>query len=177
MAWFFERKPRIGDAHYALYAAIVAQSRQPVLYADWGVPDTLTGRFDMVSLHMALVLRRLQAEGPACRDFSQGLFDLFFKDMDRSLREMGVGDVSIPKRIEKMGNLFYGLVDGLGRALTDTGNTRALEDFVLRDVLSEDGAAHAPELAAYVRRTSDTLANSSAIDLMDGVVVWNEEAA
>ena len=159
MALFFTKKPRIGDAHYALYAAIVAQSRQPVLYADWGVPDTLTGRFDMVSLHMALVLRRLQAEGEACRDFSQGLFDLFFKDMDRSLREMGVGDVSVPKRIEKMGTLFYGLVDGLGRALEDTANARALEEFVLRDVLSDEDAVHAPDLAAYVRRMNDRLAD------------------
>ena len=176
MALFFTKKPRIGDAHYALYAAIVAQSRQPVLYADWGVPDTLTGRFDMVSLHMALVLRRLQAEGSACRDFSQSLFDLFFKDMDRSLREMGVGDVSIPKRIEKMGNLFYGLVEGLGRALEDTGNEKALEEFVLRDVLSDDAAAHAPDLAAYVRRMSDRLANNSTAELMKGDIAWSEAA-
>ncbi len=176
MALFFTKKPRIGDAHYALYAAIVAQSRQPVLYADWGVPDTLTGRFDMVSLHMALVLRRLQAEGAACRDFSQGLFDLFFKDMDRSLREMGVGDVSVPKRIEKMGNLFYGLVDGLGRALEDTGNAKALEEFVLRDVLSDDAAAHAPDLAAYVRRVNDRLADNSTAELMQGNIAWSEAA-
>jgi cytochrome b pre-mRNA-processing protein 3 len=176
LAWFFARKPRIGDAHYALYAAIVAQSRQAFLYADWGVPDTLTGRFDMVSLHLALVLRRLQAEGVRCRDFSQGLFDLFFKDMDRTLREMGVGDISVPKRIEKMGSLFYGLVEGLGQALDATGDATALEAFVVRDVLSDEAITHAPELAAYVRRLADRLATLPAETLMAGELHWTEAA-
>ncbi len=176
MAWLLTKKPRIGDDHYGLYAAIVAQSRQKFLYADRGVPDTVTGRFDMISLHMALVLRRLQSEGAVCRDFSQGLFDLFFKDMDRSLREMGVTDIAVPKRIEKMGELFYGLVAGLGRAFDDPDGKQALDAFILRDVLAEDTAAHAPELASYVRRLADRLAALSTDTLMAGQLDWTAAA-
>src|ERR1700761_506939 len=101
------RKTAATDHVFDVYSAIVAQSRQPRFYAEWGVPDTVTGRFDMISLHLALVLRRLGTERDA-KVFSQALFDLFFKDMDRSLREMGAGDLAVPKKIRKMGEIFYG---------------------------------------------------------------------
>src|SRR6185436_17545073 len=100
-----DREPVLG-----VYRAIVAQSRQPVFYAQWGVPDTVTGRFDMLSLHIGLEFRRLGGGGKPASDFAQALFDLFFKDMDRQLREMGAGDLSVPKKIHNMGNLFYGLM-------------------------------------------------------------------
>lgn len=175
MIWFLAQKPKIGDAHYALYEGIVAQSRQKLFYADWGVPDTVTGRFDMISVHMALVLRRLQHEGDACSTFAQALFDLFFKDMDRSLREMGVGDVSVPKRIEKMGGLFFGLVEGLGEALSSSENA-PLEAFVLRNFLSDAHADAAPFFAAYLRRQADWLAGTVPQKLMSGQIDWDETA-
>ena len=173
MTWFLSRKPRIGDAHYALYEAIVAQSRQTLFYADWGVPDTVTGRFDMISLHMALVLRRLRMAGSECAEFAQGLFDLFFKDMDRSLREMGVGDISVPKRIEKMGSMFYGLVDGLSTAL-ETNEDKQVEAFVLRNVIPDSHAETAPQFAAYVRRQAAELDTAATKDLMAGRLSWSE---
>lgn len=175
MASIFSRKKRIGDTHYALYGAIVAQSRQPLFYADWGVPDTITGRFDMVSLHMALVLMRLQKEGAASRDFAQGLFDLFFLDMDRSLREMGVGDVSVPKRIAKMGSLFYGLVEGLSDAIAD-GTDEALRALVIRDVLSGEDTTHAGDFAAYIHRMIGSLAAIPAETLTAGRLDWTKAA-
>ena len=104
------RKKSAPEAVFAVYAAIVAQSRQARFYADWGVPDTVTGRFDMICLHLALVLRHLRGPDKAVGEFSQQLFDLFFKDMDRSLRELGAGDLSVPKKIQKMGNIFFGLL-------------------------------------------------------------------
>lgn len=167
MAWPFTRKNKPSDAHYALYNAIVAQSRQPVFFADWGVPDTLTGRFDMISLHVALVLRRLQADGTEHAEFSQGLFDLFFADMDRSLREMGVGDISVPKRIEKMGSMFYGLVEVLAETLPQADN-EALEAALARNILPDDANDHAPQLAAYVRSQADALAAAPASELRAG---------
>src|SRR6476620_11735781 len=93
------RKTPDRNAVYAVYGAIVSQSRQPIFYEKWGVPDTVTGRFDMISVHMALLFRRLRQEKKAGTEFSQAVFDLFFKDMDRSLREMGVGDLGVPKKI------------------------------------------------------------------------------
>ena len=175
MTWFLSRKPRIGSAHYALYEAIVAQSRQTHFYADWGVPDTVTGRFDMISLHMALVLRRLKREGPGTIVFSQTLFDLFFKDMDRSLREMGVGDISVPKRIEKMGGLFYGLVDGLGDAL-NSDDDGALEAFVLRNFLPAEQADRAGAFAAYLTRQIAWLDGQTGDGIMKGTLSWDRTA-
>src|SRR6185312_8042690 len=102
------RKNRATKPVYAVYNAIVAQSRHPRFYADWQVPDTVTGRFDMICLHMALLFRRLRTASGTQKEFSQSVFDLFFKDMDRSLREMGAGDIGVPKKIQKMGNIFFG---------------------------------------------------------------------
>src|SRR5690349_9908222 len=104
------RKKTPTEPVFAVYRTIVAQSRRPQFYADWGVPDTVTGRFDMISLHLALLFRRLRSGDPQVKDFAQAVFDLFFGDMDNSLREMGAGDLGIAKKIQKMGSLFYGLL-------------------------------------------------------------------
>jgi len=82
-----------------LYGAIVAQARLPVFYQDLGVPDTLEGRFLMLSLHLFAVLHRLKGEGPAAVGLAQELSDRFSADMETVLREIGVGDLSIPKKV------------------------------------------------------------------------------
>ena len=145
-----------------------------MFYADWGVPDTVTGRFDMISLHMALVLRRLKRDGKGAADFAQGLFDLFFKDMDRSMREMGVGDLSVPKRIEKMGGLFYGLVDGLEDAL-ESHEENAIEAFVLRNFLPAEEADMAAPFATYINRQIARLHGWKTSDLLAGKLSWDTE--
>ena len=109
------RKSTAPDAALEAYRSIVAQSRQEKFYADWGVPDTVTGRFDMISLHLTLLLHRLKGDASA-KEFSQALVDLFFRDMDRSVRELGVTDLGVPKKVKAMGNIFYGLLGEIGRA-------------------------------------------------------------
>ncbi len=137
------------------YNSIVAQSRQPRFYAEWGVPDTVTGRFDMVSLHLALFLRRLKDE-PEARPFTQALVDLFFRDMDRSIRELGVTDLGVPKKVKAMGNLFYGLANVLDEAL-DSCMPANVEAVLVRNVYgSRDPGA--PQLAAYLLAESARLA-------------------
>jgi cytochrome b pre-mRNA-processing protein 3 len=143
------RKNPASEAVYAVYRAIVAQSRQPVFYADWGVPDTVTGRFDMISLHMGLVFHRLKGEGGKAAEFGQALFDLFFKDMDRNLREMGAGDLSVPKKVRKMTELFYALMTGINEAI-ERDDAAGVEAVLRRNVYAELDATHAGELAAYV---------------------------
>ena len=143
------RKNPAADAVYAVYTAIVAQSRQPVFYADWGVPDTVTGRFDMISLHLSLLFRRLRVEKQAGTEFSQALFDLFFKDMDRSLREMGAGDMAVPKKVRKMSEIFYGLMTNLNEAMDR--DDRAEVEAVIRRNLFDAAETDAPALiAAYL---------------------------
>jgi len=155
------------DAVHAVYSAIVAQSRQAVFYADWSVPDTVTGRFDMISLHTALVFRKLRGkEGPE-RDFAQALFDLFFADMDRSLREMGVTDIGVPKKIQKMGNIFFGLLAAIDAPLkaADVAGVRAVLSRNIYDTADPDGAGH---LAEYIVRQDAHLAMQPASDILAG---------
>lgn len=149
------RKNPAPDAVYAVYRAIVAQSRQPVFYAEWGVPDTLTGRFDMISLHLSLVFRRLRGERRAAA-FSQALFDLFFKDMDRSLRELGAGDLAVPKKIRQMTEIFYALLAGINEAI-DRGDRPGVEAVLKRNVLADADLSHVADLAAYLFAQADSL--------------------
>ncbi len=143
------RKSPAAKAVEAVYRAIVAQSRQPVFYAEWGVPDTVTGRFDMISLHLALLFRRLRGEGKAGNDFSQAVFDLFFRDMDRSLREMGVSDLGVPKKIQKMGNIFFGLMTNVSEAM-DRDDRAGLEAVLRRNLFDDGQAARLDALVGYL---------------------------
>src|ERR1044072_3871109 len=105
-----------------LYGAIVTQSRDPRFYGSFGVPDTVLGRFDLLLLHLLLLLRRLRAgEGPA-RDLAQHLFDAFCRDMDDNLREMGIGDQGGPRQMRRVGEAFYGRAQAYDAALAARSN-------------------------------------------------------
>jgi cytochrome b pre-mRNA-processing protein 3 len=97
------RKSRATPSVERVYAEIVAASRAPELFLKAGVPDTVMGRFESLVLHMSLVLRRLKALPPPADLLSQELVDRFFADLDASLREIGIGDVSVPKKVKKLG--------------------------------------------------------------------------
>jgi cytochrome b pre-mRNA-processing protein 3 len=163
------RKNTPAEPVYAVYSAIVAQSRQPRFYADWGVPDTVTGRFDMISLHMALLFRRLRAESGQQKQFSQAVFDLFFKDMDRSLREMGVGDLGVPKRIQKMGNIFFGLLAAINEAM-DRNDEAALQDVLARNIFDGASGPHVAALAGYLLSEDRALATQDAGSITSGAL-------
>ena len=102
----FRRNAR-PDTISTLYGTIVAQARLPCFYREYSVPDTVNGRFDLLVLHLAIVLDRL-AENSILRDLGQAIFDRFCEDMDHNLREMGVGDLAVPKEMQRMGAAFYG---------------------------------------------------------------------
>lgn len=163
------RKSTATEPVYAVYSAIVAQSRHPHFYAEWQVPDTVTGRFDMISLHMALLFRRLRSEASRDKDFSQAVFDLFFKDMDRSLREMGVGDLGVPKRIQKMGNLFFGLLAALSEAM-DRNDLPALERVLSRNIFDGGEGENVAAVARYLMRQDACVARQSSQAITDGTI-------
>ncbi|RUT32546.1 ubiquinol-cytochrome C chaperone [Arsenicitalea aurantiaca] len=168
------RKSTASASVFGVYSAIVAQSRRPVFYAEWGVPDTVTGRFDMISLHMALVFRRLRRENQETRDFSQAVFDLFFKDMDRSLREMGAGDLAVPKKIQKMGTIFFGLLASLAKAM-DAGDRAGVADVLARNVYEGPGP-EAERLADYLMAEAEALEAQPVSEILAGNVRWREDA-
>ncbi|HVY20226.1 MAG TPA: ubiquinol-cytochrome C chaperone family protein [Bauldia sp.] len=144
----FRRDSAAGAIASALYGAIVAQARAPALYTDFGVPDTVTGRFEMVTLHVILMLDRLEREGEAGRPLGQAVFDLYVKDMDRSLRELGIGDLGVPKRMKKMAEAFYGRHDAYRQALA-AGDRQRMAEAVARNVYPDGNRNAAAALADY----------------------------
>jgi len=147
---------------HAIYAEIVAQARQPAFYSHLGVPDTLEGRYEMLILHAFLYMHRLKDEAEPVKDMAQKVFDLMFSDMDRSLRELGVGDLTVPKKIKKMAQAFYGRATVYDAALDQSGT--ALADAVLRNVFSGEASAkaNAKAVAAYMTNVVEVLAKQSA---------------
>jgi cytochrome b pre-mRNA-processing protein 3 len=91
---------------FAIYHVIVARARQPIFYTDWGVPDTPDGRLEMIGVHAALVMRRLRTEDEAGKILSQDIFDVMFGDVDRNIREQGVGDLSVGKHVKRAAQTF-----------------------------------------------------------------------
>lgn len=161
------------DTIRAVYGVIVAQARSPVFYRSYGVPDTVNGRLDMLLLHLALALDRIFAE-PASQPLGQGIFDLFCQDMDDHLREEGVGDLKVPKQMQKMGEAFYGRRATYLAALKAEDNA-LLEESLLRNIYSDaaDPAASAggaARLALYVREAEARLRKQDGFE--DGKLVW-----
>jgi cytochrome b pre-mRNA-processing protein 3 len=131
----------------AVYGSIVAAARHRRFYAEWGVPDTVDGRFDMIVLHAVLVIDRLAREEGAAKVFAQGLTDELFADMDRSLREMGVGDLSVGKKVRRMAEVFYGRAQAYRPAL-EAQDAAALAKALHRNVFAGEGSGPGPDLLA-----------------------------
>lgn len=157
------------DAAHALYGTAVARAREPVFYAALQVPDTLEGRFEMISLHVYLLLRRLKVAGDSAADaLAQAIFDLMFADMDRNLREMGAGDLGVGRRVKTMAQAFYGRVHAYDDGLTVAGDD-ALAAAILRNVYAgADAGSSAAILAAYLRAAAATLEGQGLPALIAG---------
>jgi len=143
-----------------LYDAAVAQARHPGFYTDLGVADTHDGRLELIQLHVILLLRRLQRGGDEGRALGQALFDAFFRDLDRSLREGGVGDLSVGKWVKKIGQQFYARATALEPAL-EHADAAALEHALADNVYAAGGAAGTAgsrRLAAYLLAADTALA-------------------
>ena len=170
------RRNRRVDTIAAVYGAIVAQARSPLFYRDYRVPDTVDGRLAMIVLHLALLLRRLAAEGPEMRAFGQRVFDRFCQDMDDNLREMGVGDLAVPRQMHRIGECFYGQVAAYDRALTSPAATD-LEQVLARNIFGRPSAAETAQLALYMRQAASQLASSDVASIADGVVEFPDPLA
>ena len=156
----------------ALYFRAVEQARQAKFYAYMGVPDTVDGRFDMIALHVFLILRRLKQENVKSQATAQALFDTMFTDMDRGLRELGAGDLGVGRRVKIMAKAFYGRVAAYDQGLmSDDGN---LIEAILRNIFrgEEDGRDRAHLIASYMRVQADALDHQSVDALLEGEVLF-----
>lgn len=160
----------------SLHEEIVAAARRPEFYGEGRTPDTLEGRFDMVSFYGALAMIRLRGEGEAARALSQRLFDIMFKEFDDGLRSLGVGDTSVPKRIKKMAGAFYGRLKAYDDALA-ADDDAALGRAVGRNILGDEDHPAASALAVDGRRFFDALRARGIDALLDARVRKTARAA
>lgn len=172
----WRRETRRDRAVHALYATIVGQSRRPAFFESLAVPDTLDGRFELLVLHVHLVLRRLRREAGAngAEAAAQALFDLMFADIDQNLREMGVGDLSVGRKVKEMAEGFYGRVGAYDAGLASADPT------VLEGALRRNLYATVPDVdpvavaivATYMKDEDEALAARSADELLAGQLTF-----
>lgn len=167
--WF--RRDPLMDAARRLYVAVVGQARLPEFYTACGVPDTVTGRFDLIALHGFLLMNRLKSDA-STRPLAQALSDVVVDDMDRNLREMGTGDLSVGKKVKRIMEGYFGRLEGYEQALA--GDDDGLEAALCRNLFAgaTPGEGKLTAMAAYVRREASALAAQPIGRLEGGTVVF-----
>jgi cytochrome b pre-mRNA-processing protein 3 len=164
------RRSRHERAGFALYTEAVRAAREPVYFESLGVPDTLDGRFDLVGLFAALVIRRTRALPSPGPELAQAVFDAMFADMDFNLRELGVGDLSIPKRMRAMWEAFHGRALAYEAPLA-SGDAEALAAALARNVWRGQAPPGAPAaLAEATLRQDRHLATQDLARLRTGAI-------
>jgi cytochrome b pre-mRNA-processing protein 3 len=157
MLQWFSRRAETSRRAQELYGSVVAAARQPSFYRDLGVPDTPEGRFELVALHLFLALENLR-QNAAERDLVQRTIEAFVTDMDDCMREMGVGDLTVPKKVRRAAAAFYERAGAYRRGLAEKngpGLEDALANYVFNEVAADAEGTRA--LAGYVRKAASLL--------------------
>ena len=157
-----------------LFSKIREQSRNSTLFSEYGVPDTVMGRFDMLALHTYLFANRLKDEKEArATNLNQDVFDLFVDDIERALRELGIGDTTVPKRKKRMVRSFYGQIEDFDQGL----NEKDIETLALRakQRYGEDtDGFDARKVAQYMVKVKENLSAQSYDEILQGELAWIE---
>jgi cytochrome b pre-mRNA-processing protein 3 len=157
-----------------IYGAVVAQARMPEFYSVLSIPDSVTGRFDMLTLHMFLLGHRLARENaPLARQLSQDVFDEFTDGLDDALRAIGIGDTSVPKRKQAMVRGYYAQIEEFSPPI-DAKDWPLLAERFCHRFLAGEKRAEATRLADYCRRAVDLLAALELEKLLAGKLAWPE---
>jgi cytochrome b pre-mRNA-processing protein 3 len=175
------REPKLKSDARNLYEAAVIQARTPAFYADHAVPDTVDGRFDMIVLHVWLVLRHFKSAPEALQSrrdkLCQALFDHMITDFDRNIRQIGISDVRVGKHMKAMAKAFYGRIAAYDDAVEADSLAAALERNIFgkpdvdRGILEREAGF----LALYVQKQADFLATQPFEALLDGKIAFSGE--
>ena len=170
---FFKNKDLSNNVD-ATYCIIVDQSRNPSFYKELLVPDNIDGRFDVLTLHMFFIFSRLKKEEQKAAQFSQLLFDTMFVDMDQSLREMGVGDLSVGKRVKDMGKALLGRLEVYDRAFE--GVDSEIEASIVRNIYRGDRTRlrEVKRLLDYSKRSIRELSATATEDILEANFKFTE---
>ena len=173
----FKTNPMFDDEVQALYIETVNQSRRTEFYLNLDVADTVEGRFDMIILHIFVIMRRLKEGEEKTESFSQALFDLLFMDMDQNLRELGVGDMGLARRVPKMAEAFYGRITAYEEGLSVVDDNEAtlkgaLDRNLYRKTTASDESLDA--MAKYLRRECNSVDKMDMNALLKGQIKFGE---
>jgi cytochrome b pre-mRNA-processing protein 3 len=172
--WRGPGRGALRNAALAAYQRIVAQARAPAFYSGCGVPDTLDGRFELVCLHAFLYLNRLKAEHKRGEALGQLVFDTMFADFDRSLREIGTGDLRVGREVNRMAEAFYGRIQAYEEGLS--GDDGVLRPALARNLYGTVQPGPSPgdleRMAGYLRGESSALERQGTDELLAGRVVF-----
>ncbi len=171
----FKKKPA-DQAALKVYLSAAEHARSPYFYTDFQAPDTVDGRFEVLTLHLYAVLARLKNQGGAANNFAQKVFDLFFQNMDDSLREMGIGDMSIGRKIRGLAEAFYGRVGAYEECLS-AKDENALVAAISRNIYEEKEKPEAARFAAYLRKLCNALETQQVSEIMDGRIEFPDPKA
>jgi cytochrome b pre-mRNA-processing protein 3 len=155
-----------------LYAVAAAQARAPDFYVHMGVPDTVEGRFELLTLHVILLVDRLKDGRAEAAVVRQILFDVYVGNLDAALREMGVGDLAVGKRMRKLGEAFYGRARACEAAFKALPDVETLQAALARTVFEGAPEAEPAALADYLRRCRESLAAGDLRALIAGAPAW-----
>ena len=169
LTWSRARKQSARTAA-ELYGSIVTAARRETFYSEHGVPDTPDGRFAMLIAHTCLVLERLRREGPAGQELSRALVEAFVTDMDDCMREMGVGDLTVPRKVKKAAGALYDCATEFRKA--GAIGEAALAGAVHRNLLPSEPLAVAERVAAYMQKAGGELEAQPSADLLSGRVAF-----
>jgi cytochrome b pre-mRNA-processing protein 3 len=158
LALFKKKKPFAAPAE-RVYADILQRVRQPAFYSTYGVPDSFDGRFDLLLLHLFIVVNRLAREGQAAQEFNQALFDVTFADMDQTLRERGIGDMGVPKHQRRMMKAFNGRMHAYDEALAQGDG--ALSIALRRNLYGTLEDSEVPDIKKIMRYMKQNMAQAA----------------
>lgn len=164
----FRQRPAY-QAGQALYRLAADKARDPAFYRDAHAPDTVEGRFELYMIHVILLAMRLRGEGRRAAETSQVMFDAFLRGLDDAMREMGVGDLSVGKKMRRLGEAFYGRAKRYDELIGDPAGLEALVRRTLyADAEGADADRGAAAVAAYAARAHAHLAGQPTERLLAG---------
>ena len=153
------------------YAVLTSAARQPGFYLDFDVPDTVMGRFEMLSVVMILYFRRTKSSGTGGQEIAQEIVDAFFQDIDHSIRELGIGDQGVPKRMKKLAGMFYGRLESYAAAM-DASDVAALAAALKRNIYphADESGPTMDGLARWMMAAAVMLESQSEDQIVTGSI-------
>lgn len=169
---FFRARRAEKQVAYSLYKKLVEQARHPTFYIELGVEDSIEGRFDLILLHLFLVDDRLEQAGEQNVSLRRTLHEAMVTDLDRSFREIGVGDMSVGKEMKKVGNAWLGRHIAYSEAFAADDEGQSLVKALAKNIYGDEVNTHAAELAVYTRKAKQLLALADIETLVGGDLVF-----